>query len=200
METLHSCPVWDPDLLEILSHIGPDSGIDWTLLWRDPQPQWVSSGGRVVQLGDSAHSFLPTSGNGATQAMEDALSLARCLRIAGKARVDVATSVHTKLRIERVSLLQKSGFRTRAHAHHIDLDAVEANPGVLDFRHHEWARGHDPVDYAERNYEAAERHVLDGAPFENTNTPPGEKYEPWTIAGEMATEKAAIQAGKTTAK
>lgn len=41
-----------------------DGLIDWKLMWRDPQPTWVSPGGYVVQLGDAAHTFLPSSGNG----------------------------------------------------------------------------------------------------------------------------------------
>ena len=71
---------------------------DWKLMWRDPQPQWASKGGRVVQIGDAAHPFLPTSFSGGTMAMEDAYSLAACLKIAGKKDVPLATKVHNKLR------------------------------------------------------------------------------------------------------
>lgn len=72
--------------------------LDWKLMWRDPQPQWVSKGGHVVQLGDAAHPFLPTSFSGGTMAMEDAYSLAACLHVAGKQHVALATKVHNKLR------------------------------------------------------------------------------------------------------
>ena len=37
----------------------PEKLIDWKLMWRDPNSQWTSPGGRVIQLGDAAHSFLP---------------------------------------------------------------------------------------------------------------------------------------------
>ena len=67
-------------------------------MWRDPQPQWASQGGRIVQLGDAAHPFLPTSLSGGTMAMEDAYSLAACLSIGGKGDVPLATKVHNKLR------------------------------------------------------------------------------------------------------
>jgi 2-polyprenyl-6-methoxyphenol hydroxylase-like FAD-dependent oxidoreductase len=67
-------------------------------MWRDPQPQWVSPRGRVVQMGDAAHPFLPTSGAGATMAMEDAWSLASCLQITRKNNVPLATKVHNRLR------------------------------------------------------------------------------------------------------
>jgi hypothetical protein len=67
-------------------------------MWRDLHEDWVSPTGRVAQVGDSAHSFLPSSGNGASQAMEDAITLATCLQIGGKDRVCEATKVYNKLR------------------------------------------------------------------------------------------------------
>ena len=91
-------PGWDPDLLKIIESTPENGCIDWKLMWRDPQLKWASDGGRVVQLGDSAHSFLPTSGNGATQATEDALTLATVLRLGGKEKVPLSTKVHVKLR------------------------------------------------------------------------------------------------------
>lgn len=72
--------------------------IDWEIMWRDPKENWISPRGRVVQVGDSAHTFLPSSGSGATQAMEDAISLATCLQIGGKSNVPIATKIHNKLR------------------------------------------------------------------------------------------------------
>ncbi|KAI0451679.1 FAD/NAD(P)-binding domain-containing protein [Xylaria acuta] len=180
----------DPDLLEILRLIPDNSAIDWTLRWRDPQPKWTSDGGRVVQLGDSAHSFLPTSGNGATQACEDALSLATCLRIARKGNERVATRVHNKLRFERVATIQKFGFMTRSSLHNVDLDLAKEKPETLRnmLVMPEWIWGHDPVQYALDNYKQAEQHILRGTPFHNTNIPQGYTYEPWTVAGEMEKE------------
>ena len=67
-------------------------------MWRDLREEWVSPAGRVVQIGDSAHSFLPSSGNGASQAMEDAITLAACLQLGGKSNVPVAARIYNKLR------------------------------------------------------------------------------------------------------
>lgn len=67
-------------------------------MWRDPKPRWVSPIGRVVQIGDSAHPFLPTSASGGTKAMDDAFALAACLQIAGKNDACLATKVHNHLR------------------------------------------------------------------------------------------------------
>lgn len=72
--------------------------ISWKLCWRNPQTKWTSSGGRIIQLGDSAHAFIPSSIMGATTALEDAQSLAECLRIAGNKKADVGTKVHEVLR------------------------------------------------------------------------------------------------------
>lgn len=52
----------------------------------------------MVQIGDAAHPFLPTSASGGTMAMEDAYSLASCLHLARKEHVSLATKVHNHLR------------------------------------------------------------------------------------------------------
>lgn len=54
--------------------------------WRDLRRKWTSPGGHMVQVGDSAHSFIPTSGNGATQALEDTITPATCLQLGGGSR------------------------------------------------------------------------------------------------------------------
>lgn len=80
-----------------------DKLLNFELVWRDPQPIWTSKSGRIIQIGDAAHTFLPSSGNGANQAMEDAISLAKCLAIAGKDNIGEATKVHNKLRQAPIS-------------------------------------------------------------------------------------------------
>ena len=89
---------WDKSILAVMGQTPPQSVVDYKIMWRNPNPKWVSPGGLIVQLGDSAHSFLPTSANGATQAMEDGISLAACLKLAGKNNIVLATRVHTALR------------------------------------------------------------------------------------------------------
>ena len=76
----------------------PNTVINFELLWRDPQPKWTSPGSRVVQIGDAAHSFLPASGNGATQAIEDAITLASCLQIGGKEKIPQSVKAHIRFR------------------------------------------------------------------------------------------------------
>jgi 2-polyprenyl-6-methoxyphenol hydroxylase-like FAD-dependent oxidoreductase len=72
--------------------------IDYKLLWRDPLPGWVSKQGRMMLVGDSAHPFLPTSGQGAGQAIEDAATIAICLELAGKQEIPLALRTCEKIR------------------------------------------------------------------------------------------------------
>lgn len=72
--------------------------VKWDLCMRDPQVEWASKKGHVLQIGDSAHSFIPTSANGATVAMEDGASVAECLRLSGAAGPSLAARVHQLLR------------------------------------------------------------------------------------------------------
>lgn len=64
--------------------------MDWKLVYRDPLPRWISDHGRIALAGDSAHPFLPTSAQGATQAMEDGVTIAYCLKAAGKNNIPAA--------------------------------------------------------------------------------------------------------------
>lgn len=90
-------PGWSEDLRALVR--ASNNIVDWRLMMRNPQDNWVSPKGRIVQIGDAAHAFLPTSANGATQALEDGVSLATCLRLAGgKEGIPTATRVHNALR------------------------------------------------------------------------------------------------------
>ena len=98
-------PPWSPVFQRLVKCTPPKTIINFELWWRDPQLQWASPLSRVVQIGDSAHSFLPSSGNGATQAFEDAISLASCLQIGGKENIEQAVHVHKTLRYEYCSFI-----------------------------------------------------------------------------------------------
>lgn len=81
----------------------PESSlVDFKIMWRDSQPTWTSPQSRIVQLGDAAHTFVPTSGSGANMAIEDAASLASCLQVAGRAETPMAVRVHNLLRYVKV--------------------------------------------------------------------------------------------------
>ena len=97
-EIAHIPTVWDPITLDLVKQSPKHSIVDWKLMWRIPNPRWTSPGGLVCQLGHAAHAFLPTSGSGATFAMEDGISLAACVELAGESNVALATRVHQALR------------------------------------------------------------------------------------------------------
>lgn len=88
---------WDPAILDLVRQVSVPV-VDWKLMFRDGNPRWTSDSGRILLLGDAAHSFVPTSGSGAVMALEDAISIAECLRIGGRENVGWATKVHNKLR------------------------------------------------------------------------------------------------------
>ncbi|TGJ78629.1 hypothetical protein E0Z10_g10137 [Xylaria hypoxylon] len=185
---------WGEQIMDFVKQVPEDTLIDWKLTWRNPQPVWASKGGRIIQLGDSAHAFLPSSANGATQAMEDGISLAECLHRGGKERVPWATQVHTKLRYQRVSVIQQFGITTRHSLHHIDMSLLDEgkNPFEDVFHLGRWIWQHNPEDYAREQFAAALDHLQTGAPFENTNLPKGHVFEDWDVESELKKQAAGV--------
>ncbi|KAK8086535.1 FAD binding domain protein [Apiospora phragmitis] len=184
-----------PVMIKDLIRSTPDDGIvDWKLMLRDPQPRTASAAGRVVQVGDSAHTFLPSSGDGANQAMEDAISLASCLHVGGRSNIEWAVKVHNKLRFERVACAQMVGFlRFKQTMYPSSSDETSPSPSTttkppIDLRTRmcRWQWSHDPEQYAYDRYGAALRHLQTGAAFKNTNIPRGYEYKPWTFGEVLA--------------
>ncbi|KAL7622323.1 hypothetical protein AAE478_007827 [Parahypoxylon ruwenzoriense] len=172
---------WAPFFKEIIK-AGPDDGVLlWRLMWRDPQPQCVSPLGRLVQIGDAAHPFLPTSAAGASMALEDAYSVASCLQLSGKGSVPLALRAHNLMRFERVCCAQKLGFRNREMFHKTNWDGVEKNPESVSTFAGDWLGNHHVEEYVYDNYGKAAHSVVMGTPFENTNSVPGFKFRPWTV-------------------
>jgi salicylate hydroxylase len=66
---------WHSDVIAIIGAVTETRR--WALYDRDPLPRW--SVGRATLLGDAAHPMLPHHGQGASQAIEDAVALAHCL-------------------------------------------------------------------------------------------------------------------------
>jgi hypothetical protein len=97
-EALKYVEGWTPWLIELIKTTPEMGAVDYKILWRDPDPRWASEHCRIVQIGDAAHSFIPTSAAGASMAMEDGYSLASCLQLGGKQNFALAVKVHNKLR------------------------------------------------------------------------------------------------------
>jgi 2-polyprenyl-6-methoxyphenol hydroxylase-like FAD-dependent oxidoreductase len=89
---------WEETVPAITKLIPPETLLDWKLIWRNPIRKWVSDRNRIVLLGDAAHPHLPSSGSGATQAIEDGGTLGTMLDKLGSENVDVAFKAYEKLR------------------------------------------------------------------------------------------------------
>lgn len=89
---------WDETVQTLLSLIPQDELKDWKLLWRDPIKRWVSDKGRVLLLGDAAHPHLPTSGTGATQAIEDGATIAALCDALGTGDIPLVFRAFEKIR------------------------------------------------------------------------------------------------------
>lgn len=193
---MSATPGWGEAFLHLVAATPPSSIIHWPLTWRNPSPIWHSPQARILQLGDSAHSFLPTSGNGATQAIEDSITIATCLQLSYASStakkvpipdvVSKAVKVHNKLRFERVSCAQKLGFYNAFRCHNTDWDGAKKEPKKAQPQIPQWIWRHNPEIYAEQKWNdmsAYEEKIGMGedAVFQNTNIPPGYTWKPWTI-------------------
>jgi len=127
LEAFAGFPDWMLDLFQR----APDLAL-WQLRDLDPLPRWVR--GRAVLVGDAAHAMLPTQGQGASQAIEDAEALQAF--VADLPSRPTAEQVNEALlrvyeaRHERASLIQ--GFSreqakpgTSAGSKKITLDPVQ---------------------------------------------------------------------------
>ncbi|KAK4168442.1 hypothetical protein QBC43DRAFT_360343 [Cladorrhinum sp. PSN259] len=177
---------WAPMFKELVKLTPPNTIVNFELFWRNPQPKWASPEARVVNIGDAAHSFLPASGNGATQAIEDAVSLASCLQIGGKSNIPQSVRAHVRMRFIRNACAQKLGFSNAELLQDTNWSQVKLDPRVAQPKLPSWVWGHDPEKYAYEVYDRVVEGMCKGVPFDKDdsippNYPPGYKYEPWSI-------------------
>jgi 2-polyprenyl-6-methoxyphenol hydroxylase-like FAD-dependent oxidoreductase len=101
------CPGFDPALRAILSSTRPDDMRFDRLFIRRPLDAWGA--GRVTLLGDAAHLLLPHTGQGAAQALEDAVALG--LALGGSGSVVQALRRYEAVRSRRTRGFVKIGPR-----------------------------------------------------------------------------------------
>lgn len=96
-------PDWTRDVFKYAHSIGL-----WQLRDIDPLPTWTR--GRVILVGDAAHAMLPTQGQGASQAIEDAEALGEFLNhfktSSSENEVSSVLKQVLNCRYERASLIQ----------------------------------------------------------------------------------------------
>ncbi|KAK3112012.1 hypothetical protein LTR53_012154 [Teratosphaeriaceae sp. CCFEE 6253] len=185
LHMMEKVPGWAEPMKALVRTMPEGSIVFWPLLWRDPTPCTHSQASRILQIGDAAHTFLPTSGNGATQAIEDAVTIAACLQHAGHAaKVPTAVRTHALLRGDRVATAQLLGFHNAERFQKTDLKAVGNDPKKVNAKVPRWIFTSDPEVYADGKYEEAAQSLNEGGVgFVNTNIPEGYVPEPWTMAG-----------------
>ena len=140
---------WDPLLKEIIT-----SATDlhrWALFDRPPLLKW--SDGPVALLGDAAHPMLPSMAQGAVQALEDAVILARMLR--NQSETDLAMLAYREARFDRTSRIVKRSadnldlFHTEGKARQILRFAPAWIAGKLSqdliHRQQDWIYGYNPL-------------------------------------------------------
>src|SRR5579871_3696494 len=99
---------------------------------------------------------------GASQAMEDGVTLAVCLRHAGKGNIPLALKVYERIRYDRVRRVQKMGESTRDQWHKADWDAVMKDPALVQLPHPDYVLKFDTHKYVVDNYDKVAEEVRSG--------------------------------------
>ena len=114
---------WDPMVEAITAQA--TATFRWGLYDREPLPNWTR--GRLTLLGDAAHPMLPHVGQGANQAIEDAVALATVLHRADRTTAPRALCLYQALRRERTARVQLS-----ARVNGARYDAAGGDLGARD--------------------------------------------------------------------
>lgn len=125
---------WDPQARRLLGSV--DTTFMWGLYDRDPLARWTA--GRLALLGDAAHPMLPHMGQGANQAIEDAMALATLIR--GTCGHDVTSALvdYEELRRDRTARIQQLSR----------MNGVAFDAGVTTRFTRPWVQGYDVEAHA----------------------------------------------------
>ncbi|QKV55323.1 FAD-dependent monooxygenase [Comamonas antarctica] len=103
----------------------------------EPLPAW--SRANVLLIGDAAHAPLPTSGQGACQALEDAWHLARCMDDGAGGSLEEIFQAFAKIRVPKTARLAEQGrvfarglFATDPQSCRIRNERAKASDPVRD--------------------------------------------------------------------
>ena len=189
---------WDPVAQDIVKATPVDKLVDYKLVYRDPLPTFISPKARIALIGDAAHPFLPTSIQGASQAMEDGVTLAVCLEKCAASAFDakqqqrpdvpLALRAYEKIRYERVTRAQGTGVSTREQWHKADWDKIRANPQSLHLKREPWLLDFDAEAHTYDVYDdvAAELSRMAVQKKKPQQESMGEKYQSGGDGGPVA--------------
>lgn len=104
-ETFKDFPEWIKGMFKLTEDLGL-----WQLRDIDPLPTWTK--GKAILIGDAAHAMLPTQGQGASQALEDAEALGAFFEdvtseTCSSEQVESLLARVCRCRYERASLIQR---------------------------------------------------------------------------------------------
>lgn len=122
---------WDPTVLSIIGAM--DSTFRWGIYDREPLDRWSTN--RITLLGDSAHAVTPHLGQGANQAIEDAMTLAVVLRGARPDELGARLRRYEDLRMDRTRHVRRQAraagsiYRSTELAPHAQAEQLHA---ILD--------------------------------------------------------------------
>jgi salicylate hydroxylase len=137
---------WHPAVVEMVTAVTQSP--QWALLALPALRRW--SAGRVVLLGDAAHTMLPHHGQGANQTIEDAAVLAGCLADVGLDGYGAALLRYERRRRPRTRLVQHSS-RIASDMLHLPDDecAEQRNRRLIDLDNQvAWIHAHDATSEA----------------------------------------------------
>jgi salicylate hydroxylase len=120
-EQLRHFAQWHPAVVEMIT-VEPISN-RWGLFHRPPLGRWTK--GRITLLGDAAHQLAPHHGQGANQAIEDAVVLAACLGEAGSGPLAPAVERYERLRRGRTRKVQYASISVADVLHLPDGDNAD---------------------------------------------------------------------------
>jgi salicylate hydroxylase len=104
---------WDRRVTDLIDAAEQTSR--WALYDRDPLQSWCA--GRIGLIGDAAHAMLPFFAQGAAQAVEDAETLASCLRSTPQSETPAALKQYEHIRRQRADrvMLMSRGRERQNH-------------------------------------------------------------------------------------
>ncbi|RAH46611.1 FAD-dependent oxidoreductase [Aspergillus brunneoviolaceus CBS 621.78] len=162
----------------IYGWLGPGVHFGITTKKKDNELFWYCSHKRrMIVVGDAAHAALPSSGQGGTQAIEDAATLAIALDLAGKKDVPLALSVTEKIRYRRAQIVQQGGLAVLQFVmNHVDFDALRQDPTMVKPPHPAWILDHDCQEYALKEFSKVAEAVRNGQEYVPCNIPGDGRY------------------------
>ncbi|KAF7553035.1 hypothetical protein G7Z17_g3897 [Cylindrodendrum hubeiense] len=135
--------------------------IDFKLVYRPAIDKWTSKGGRTILIGDAAHANLPTAGQGASQALEDSVTLAHCLEVCG-GDVKLALEATQRIRYHRSNAVHKSGQVNRDAFYKTPWEVIEADAHTFAKRRWPKLKPWDPLQFAKEQFPKIAEDIKNG--------------------------------------